>query len=229
MAHASGVAAKAQPRRSRSCSRSRPIPSGWSRREPGAAGRQRHRLRLLRSRAVSKTAGAAARARAQAPRIAVLVNPSAAIAPQVQLPGRRKARPTHRSGTPIRQRRDRVSEIDTAFATLAQRAAGALSWSAPIRSSTPPRTDRRLSRPAIASRNLSFRDIRRGRRPDQLRRQHCRRVPPGRHYVGRILKGAKPADLPVSSRPSSSWSSTSRPPRRSASRCRRRCSPAPTR
>ena len=32
-----------------------------------------------------------------------------------------------------------------------------------------------------------------------------------------------------SSRPSSSWSSISRPPRRSASTCRRRCSPAPTR
>ena len=32
-----------------------------------------------------------------------------------------------------------------------------------------------------------------------------------------------------SSRPSSSWSSTSRPPRRSASPCHRRCSPAPTR
>ena len=30
-------------------------------------------------------------------------------------------------------------------------------------------------------------------------------------------------------RPSTSWRSTSRPPRRSASKCRRRCSPAPTR
>ena len=36
-------------------------------------------------------------------------------------------------------------------------------------------------------------------------------------YVDRILKGEQPAALPVQHRPSSSWSSTSRPPRRSAS------------
>ena len=49
-------------------------------------------------------------------------------------------------------------------------------------------------------------------------------------YAGRILKGDE-ARRPAGrcSRPSSSWSSTSRPPRRSASTCRHRCSPAPTR
>jgi hypothetical protein len=48
-------------------------------------------------------------------------------------------------------------------------------------------------------------------------------------YAGRILKGAKPADLRPSRRASSSWSSMPRPPACSASRCRRRYSPAPTR
>jgi ABC transporter substrate binding protein len=45
------------------------------------------------------------------------------------------------------------------------------------------------------------------------------------NYVDKILRGAKPATFRSSSRPSSSWSSTSRPRRRLASKSRR-CSPA---
>jgi putative tryptophan/tyrosine transport system substrate-binding protein len=48
-------------------------------------------------------------------------------------------------------------------------------------------------------------------------------------YVDRILKGEKPADLPVQAPVKYELVITSRPPRRSALQCLTPCSPAPTR
>jgi len=47
-------------------------------------------------------------------------------------------------------------------------------------------------------------------------------------YVDRILRGTKPTDLPSSNPPRSSWSLTSRLPRRSGLRCRCLSSFVPT-
>ena len=65
-------------------------------------------------------------------------------------------------------------------------------------------------------------------RPSQPGHQADRQSAQHRHGAERPLHGDHARQV-APSRPSSNWSSTSRPPRRSASRCPTRCSRAPTR
>ena len=121
-------------------------------------------------------------------------------------------------------------DFDTVFATLVQLRAGALVIGPDIffnaRSEQLAALTVRHAVPAI----FQYRAVRRGRRPARLRDRRIGVLPSGRrlrwpHSQGR--EAGRPAG--AAGRPKSSWSSTSRPPRRSASPCRRRCSPAPTR
>jgi hypothetical protein len=68
----------------------------------------------------------------------------------------------------------------------------------------------RLSRARPGACHVQVRSTSQGGSATSLREAYRRTA----YYVDRILKGAKPADLPVKHPPHSSWSSTSRPPKR---------------
>jgi putative ABC transport system substrate-binding protein len=117
------------------------------------------------------------------------------------------------------------SEIDAAFATIVQAGAGAL-----FVNGGSFLTSRRQQIVALAARHglpasYTRARARRGRRSDELRRQQHGRLSPWRSLMlAAFSKGRSRATCRSSCRPGTSWSSTSRPPRRSSSTFRRSCS-----
>ena len=88
-------------------------------------------------------------------------------------------------------------DIEPAFATFMQRGAGALLVGSGVILELPSRARCRACGPPSAAGDQCETRGRRGRRPYELRSQHFRWLSPCRLYAGRILKGEKPADLPV--------------------------------
>ena len=88
------------------------------------------------------------------------------------------------------------ADIEAAFATLSKRA-GALLVSSRSVLQQPPGTGRRTGGASRDPGDLSFARVCRGGRPDELRDKLTDAYRQAGIYTGRILKGEKPADLPV--------------------------------
>ena len=226
--HASALAAKQRPDGADRVRRWSPTRSARASSQPRAAGRQRHGF-IISSTVERQMAGTATRDRAgRHARRQCFVNPTSAgdrpIRAQSSPWRRRSAWKSARSTCATR------AEIEPAVARSAVRATGAIARDVERIALAPSRADRRARGPSQAARGLHRRSFVASRRPDsygpdlvdQYRRAAGLRRP---HPQGR--EAGRPAG--AGSRPSTSWSSISRPPRRSASTFRRRCSPAPTR
>ena len=197
-------------------------------REPGAARRQHHRLH------------AASNIESGGKWLELLKE----MAPRHQARGSAREMPTKPSGEPdslavhpsrravVRGGVDVLSavrdapEIERAVDGVRARPAGDGADRAdrdPVRGG-PPRSDHRAGGPAQVARGLLFRYCVPAGGLMSYGTEHDRPVPEAASYVDRILKGEKPADLPVQAPTRYRvWCSTSRPPRRSASTCRPAC------
>ena len=141
--------------------------------------------------------------------------------------GRRRARSGCNSSF-VNASSDR--DIDTAFATFAQQRADALLGRSDAFFTAGAISSSRWRRAMRCRRSIALREFTEAGGLMSYGASTADAYRQAGIYTGRILKGEKPADLPVDAvRPSSSSSSTSRPPRRSASTFRRRCSRSPTR
>ena len=91
------------------------------------------------------------------------------------------------------------------------------------------RPDHCAGGPAQAARDRLEPPVRRWWRIDVLRARPGRSEPTRGNMSIASSRARSPPTCRCRRRPSTNWSSISRPPKRSASTCRRRCSPAPTR
>ena len=164
----------------------------------------------------------------EAARVAVLVNPTNPATAAATLTGVEAAARAMRLQLQVLNASN-GREIDAAFATLIRERVDAL-----LVGSGPPFTSRRVQLTQWTARN-AVPAIYSGRQYAEVGglmsygaslRDAYRQVGV---YAGRVLKGAKPADLPVVQSTKFELSSTPRPPGCSASPFRRRFSPPPTR